>query len=245
MTDLQQQFPSLDAFGRQLDARAERDTRHTRPRRRRMRVGAAICALALAGGATTAVPATRAAVADALSALSGWVAGDEGAAPGRPVQAGERVPPWVAAEEGEKRVLAAAGGEKLVAIRDGERVTLALADYATSGTVQSLRRSLGDAHLMFVGPGRFIDARHDRRPLFGLVSGDVARVRFDYLDGGRPAVRTGLHGAFGVVIDTRRRPRALTAYDRSGRQIGTLDLTGPHGADFRFCPATGCLPWRR
>jgi hypothetical protein len=171
----------VDALCRsRLQAEIEREQRGGRIRRPHLgsmarsvtaaRVTAAVGAALTIAGATYAVPATRAAVDDAYGTLSGWVSGDDGAAPGRAVAPGEGVPSWVAAEDGQKRVLATAGGEKLVAIRQGDKLTFALAGFGMAGTIEGLRQSLSGHRIMLVGPGRFIpNGRHDLRPLFGLV----------------------------------------------------------------------------
>jgi hypothetical protein len=266
------QFPSLTAFGQQLDELVERDAKRRTLRGRRARVlralwpGApgnvapvarlamAVGLVAAVAGGTYAVPVTRAAVDDVYSAFSDWVSGDDGAAPGRAVAAGEDVPSWVAAEDGEKRVLAEADGQKLVAIRQGDKLTLALDGFGTTGTIDSLSQSLSGRRIVIVGPGRFIaNGRHDRRPLFGVVSASVKRIRFNYADGGPSVSEDDLAGAFGITIETNRRPSSLTGYDQTGNVVARLDLiTDPHDvvagqplADFRYCPdaARGCPPW--
>lgn len=274
MDDLDQ-FPSLLAFGQQVDALAARDAeRSTRPGRRafsRRRVWpgalndlapvarlAVVFAVVLAIAAGTyAVPATHAAIGDVYGAFSDWVAGDDGAAPGRALAPGEDLPAWVATQDGEKRVLAQAGGEKLVALRQGDKLTLALADFGTTGTVPDLLRSLARQPIMLVGPGRFIpDGSHSRRPLFGLTSSSVKQIRFNYADGGPSVSVDDLSGAFGILIETNRRPRSLTAYDENGNLVSRLALsTASHdpapgtnlAGDFRYCPdaARGCPRWPR
>jgi hypothetical protein len=160
----------------------------------------------------------------------------------------------VTAEDGEKRVLATAGGEKLVAIRKGDKLTLALAGFGESDTIDGWRKSLSGQRIMLVGSGLFIpDGRHDRRPLFGLVSASVRRVSFNYADGSPSVSEDDLAGAFGITIETNRRPSSLTGYDETGRLVARLDLVAdPHDlrpgqtlGDFRYCPDTahGCPPW--
>jgi hypothetical protein len=249
-------LPSLQAFGRQLDELADRDARRRTRRSYRAlaRLATAVALVAAIVAGAYAVPATRAAVDDVYGAFSDWVSGDEGAAPGRAVAPGEDVPSWVAAEDGEKRVLAQAGGEKLVAIRQGDKLTLALAAFGESDSIEGWRRWFSGQRIRLVGPGSFIpNGRHDRRPLFGLVSASVKRIRFNYADGGRSVSEGDLAGAFGIVIETDRRPRSLTGYDQSGDLVARLDFVAdPHDlapgqtlGDFRYCPARGCLPWRK
>jgi hypothetical protein len=248
---------SLQAFGRQLDELADRDARRRAPRSHGAlaRFATAVALVAAIAGGAYAVPATRAAVDDVYGAFSDWVSGDEGAAPGRAVAPGEDVPSWVAAEDGEKRVLAQAGGEKLIAIRQGDKLTLALAAFGESDSIEGWRKWFSGRRIRLVGPGgHFIpNGRHDRRPLFGLVSASVKRIRFNYADGGRPVSEDNLAGAFGIVIETDRRPSSLTGYDQAGGLVARLDFVAdPHDlapgrtlGDFRYCPARGCLPWRK
>lgn len=250
MTDLEH-FPSLQAFGEQIDARATRDARRggwhrVRPGRVQGHAVAALAVLvALIAAASYAVPVTRAAVGDVYDRLAGWVSGDEAAAPGTPVRAGDDVPTWVAAEDGEKRVLAEADGERLYVIRDGRKLTLALNAFGESGTIDDFRASLAGGRIRIVGPGHFVaNGRHDRRALFGLVSSTVTRIAYTYAAGGRAVTAAGLHGAFGIVIDADRRPGALLGYDAAGRVVARLAFKANH-MDFRYCPGkTGCMPWR-
>lgn len=267
MNDLDR-FPSLQAFGQQLDERAAHDAefraRRTRvPKwlwpagRRRVAVarGAIATAIAVAvfGGAYAAPP-TRAAIDDLFSTFADWFAGGESAAPGRAIAPREHVPAWVQAEDGEKRVLAEAGGEKLIAIRQGDTLTLALAASATTATIEEWRKSFGDRHVQLVGAGRFLpNGRHDRRPLFGVVSASVARIEFAYADRGASVKEDDVAGAFGIVVDTNRRPSALIGYDANGKSVARLDfVTDARGlapgnvlGDFRYCPdaSHGCPPW--
>jgi hypothetical protein len=269
-------FPSLQTFGEQLDALAESDTyRRTRPAAARRwarlwpgsrpsvhlaaRLALSLGVIVAVAGGAYAVPVTRAAVDDVYGTLSSWISGDETAAPGRPVSAGEDVPSWVAAEDGEKRVLAQAAGEKLVAIRQGDELTLALAGFGETDTVDGWRRQFAGQRIRLVGPGRFLpNGRHDLRSLFGLVSSTVTRIQFNYADDGAPVAEAHLTGAFGIVIEANRRPSSLTGYDQAGNLVARLHFTAdPHDlvpgkpgqvlADFRYCPdaAHGCPPWAK
>jgi hypothetical protein len=240
-----------------LQAEIEREYRRGPIRRSRRRfprfatVAPTVVAVAVAiAGATYAVPVTRAAVDDVYGALSDWVSGDAGSAPGRPVTAAEDVPSWVATESGEKRVLAQADGQKLFAIRQGDKLTFALANYGTTATIDDWRKSIEGRRIVTIGPGDFVpNGRHDLRPLFGLVAGSVKRIQFNYADGGPPVSQAGLDGAFALTIETNRRPNSLTGYDQDNHLIARLDLSTipPYGVDFRYCPdvVRGCPPWPR
>jgi hypothetical protein len=207
------------------------------------RFATAVGAVVAIAGATYAVPVTRAAVDDVYSAMSNWVSADAGSAPGRAVSAAEDVPSWVATESGEKRVLAEADGQKLFAIRQGDKITFALANFAESATIDDWRKTIDGKKIVEVGPGRFLpNGRHDRRPFFGVVAGSVKRIQLNYADGAPPVSQAGLDGAFALTVDANRRPRSLTGYDEGGRLVARLDM--PYG-DFRYCPdaARGCPPW--
>jgi hypothetical protein len=62
-------------------------------------------------------------------------------------------------------------------------------------------------------------------------------------------------GAFGIVIETNRRPSSLTGYDHADNVVARVTPSaGPHDlvagqtlGDFRYCPdaARGCPPSRR
>lgn len=254
---------AVDASCRaRLRAEIEREDRGSRLRRSRWgamarfptaaRFAAGVGAAVTIAGGAYAVPATRAAVDDVYGALSNWVSGDAGSAPGRPVASTEDVPSWVATENGEKRVLAEADGQKLFAIRQGDKVTFALADFGTTATIDGWRKAIEGQKIVQIGPGRFLpDGRHDLRPLFGLAAASVKRIQFDYADGGRPVSQAGLDGAFALTIQANRRPGSLTGYDETDHLIARVDYSSdprvPGYADFRYCPgaAGGCPPWSK
>lgn len=210
----------------------------------------ALAATVLLAGAYAA-PMTHGAIDSVFNSFSSWFSGDDDAAPGRPLTPRDDAPSWVVAADGQKRVLAQAGGDQLVAVRNGDKLTLALADFGESGTIADLGRSVESSGIHLVGPGRFISAQHDRRSLFGLTSQAVRSIRFSYADGGHVSA-TGLDGAFGIVIDTNRRPLSITGYDRAGTAIARLGFSsdprrvspGVLLGDFRYCPGIrGCPAW--
>jgi hypothetical protein len=215
--------------------------------------------MVLIGGAY-AVPATRAAV-DSLydSTLAHWLSGDEAAAPGRAAVAGEELPDWLASEQalhgkGDARVLAEAGGDQLVALRQGQKISLGVADFSETSSVDDLRQKLAGQQIRLLAPGRFVpNGRHDLRPIFGLVSASVTRIQLNYADGRSPATQDHLEGAFGLTIHTNRRPLSLTGYDETGRLVARKTFVrdprratsaGDMVGDFRYCPTVaGCPPW--
>jgi len=271
MSDLEH-FPSLKAFGERLDELANRDARRARqsglPRvawgtglRRLVPASRYVAALgavlALIAGIYT-VPPTRAAVEDLYeSTLAHWFSREGTEAPGRPAGLDEDLPNWLALEqglhgEGDARVLAEANGEKLVALRQGEKITLGVADFSQTSSVNDLRDELAGEKIRLLAPGRFAaNGRHDLRAIFGLVSASVRRIQLNYADGSSPDFEDHLNGAFGFTIQANRRASSLTGYDETGALIARKifmderDARSPNDVvgDFRYCPATGCLPW--
>jgi hypothetical protein len=200
--------------------------RERRPARRMPRSPLAATLVALAAFGTYAVPATRAAVDDAYSAVSDWVAGDDGSAPGRAITRGEDVPGWVAAEDGAKRVVAEVAGQKLFAIRQGDKVTFATANFGSTGTIDEYRKTLDGAKIVNLASGDYLpNGRHDRIPLFGLVNNAVRRIRLNYADGGKPVTVDAVDGAYALVADANRPLRSLVGYDADGRRIATKDMS--------------------
>jgi hypothetical protein len=264
MTDLDR-YPSLMTFGENIDALAEQDATNAREAGRSaisrwlkgyvpvVRLAAAAVAVLIVAGGVYAAPPTRAAVSDVYSTFTGWFGG-QGDGPGRPATATDDLPSWVNAETGDKRVLADAGGEKLVAIREDDKLTLALAGYAESDTIDGWGRQLRDAQLRVFAPGRFLpNGEHDQRSLFGLTAKSVVRVEFNYAGAHAPVSESGISGAFGLVIRTDWRPASLVAYGGDGVVITRIDFVtdpkdlGPGKAigDFRYCSSVSesCAQW--
>jgi hypothetical protein len=271
MNDLER-FPSLHVFGERLAELADRDASRTRrlasaelailgrfvPAARLAAILGAI--IALVSGAY-AVPPTRAAVSSLYdSTLAHWLS-DDVATPGRPAAEQEDLPDWLASEQllhgkGNLRVLAEANGDQLVVLRQGQNISLGVADFSQTSPVDDLRQELSGQQIRLLAPGRFVpNGRHDLRPIFGLVSGSVTRIQLNYADRTSPAIQDHLKGAFGLTIETNRRPLSLTAYDAAGRLIARKTFV-PHSrhatsaadlvGDFRYCAtAAGCPAWSR
>jgi len=262
MNDLDQ-FPSMRCFGEQLDELAARDAarlrmfsaaRLARPAtsRRLTPVTRSIAAIFAVGALAYAVPPTRAAVESLYdSTVAHWLSGEDSTAPGRAARTGEDLPNWLASQQamhgrGEERVLAEAGDDKLVALRQGDLVTFGVADFSETGSVADLRQSLSGQQIMPLALGRFVpNGRHYLRSIFGLVSNAITRIQFNYADGTPPAGQDHLNGAFGFMIQTNRRPSSLTGYDDAGRLIARKDYVfNRRDFAFRYCPGIGgCEPW--
>jgi|GEM_PF-5920051 len=215
------------------------------PRRPRRRAALGVLlALVVVGGAA-AVPATRAGVDSVYDSIAAWVGGDDAPAPGRPLTPADEVPGWLRHWGGERRVLAEAGGAKMIAVRERDgRLTIALgSSFAETGTIDDYRERLGDRATVLVGPadaapGHPLDA-HWRRPLFGLATNVVTRVKLRYAFG-PSTIDRHVDGAFGLLVDTTRRLRELVAYDRTGHVVDRRDL---RRLDLRLCrEVRGCPP---
>jgi hypothetical protein len=210
-----------------------------RRRRRRGRAIAAACAAVL-GLATYAVPATRAAMDDVYS----WISGSDDASPSGELRT---APAWVRHASGTKQLIARNGDAQLWVIRRGDYIDIALGDsVGEGGTVEDWRDRFSNQALVLLGPGAFsgparpFDASW-RRPLFGLVARTVTRVELRYASGG-PATQDGLNGGFVLAADARRPLRTLVAYDAAGRELQRLDVSG---IDLHACfDVRGCPPGR-
>jgi hypothetical protein len=222
------------------------DAERNKPRSRQpllRRALAACAAVAIASGAY-AVPATRAALDDVYSAVTGWVSGDdEHAAPGRALNPGDDAPAWIRDSGGDKRLVAANGSVKLYAVRNGDKISFALGgSVGLTDSVDGWRHQLEGHRIVLLGPGAFAGGpldEHDRRPLFGLTARSVTRVELRY-DSGPPTTATGLTGGFALLADARRAPRELVAYDRAGEEVERLDVSR---LQLRIChDMRGCPP---
>lgn len=215
------------------------------PCRRRaplMRFAIAAGAVLALAATTYAVPPTRAGVDDLYGTFSDWVAGDEHAAPGTAVAPGEQAPRWIGVDPGEQRLLAEVAGQRMYASRHGDVLSIGIPGYGTAATMSDWRKYLSGRRLLPIGPGRWLaGGDHRRRALFGLAAPGILRVAYQYADGSAP-VRSGrIRGAWAIVIESDRRPRALVAYDAAGRAVARIDLSH---MNYRYCPWRGCQPWR-
>jgi hypothetical protein len=195
-------------------------------------VAIAFSVLVLLGATAYAVPPTRAAIDNLTGTFAGWLAADEGAAPGRAVRPGDEAPDWV--REGGGRVIAAKHGVELYVTRSetetGTHLKFALGNSIGIGnTIEGWREQFEKHAAIVLGPApfesldqRWLDER-GRFPLMGVTARSVERVELRYQQG-PPLVETGVDGGFILLADAGRRLNDLVAYDAAGRELERVDL---------------------
>jgi hypothetical protein len=228
------------------DAQIDRAVARARGSRSRVsrRMLVLTASIALIASATVSVPATRAAIDDALSSFASWIDGDEGSAPGRALRGDDDAPAWVRAGAGPPRLIADEEGVELYAVRtaDGK---LGFALDGSVGIEDSAAgwRSQFDQHAVVVlGPGGVDGQPFDdrgRRPLFGVTARSVTRVELRYASG-PPLAAEHVDGGFVLLADPRRPVRELVAFDAAGQVLDRADL---RSVELRVCrDERGCPP---
>jgi hypothetical protein len=192
----------------------------------------AFSVLVLLGAAAYAVPPTRAAIDNLTGTFAGWLAADEGAAPGRAVRPEEEAPDWV--HEGGGRVIVAKHGVELYVTRheteQGTYLNFALGNsIAIGNTIDGWREQFDKHAAIVLGPTpfesldqRWLDER-GRFPLMGVTARSVERVELRY-EQGPPLIETGVDGGFILLADAGRRLHELVAYDTAGQDLERVDL---------------------
>jgi hypothetical protein len=188
-------------------------------------------ALIVAVGAY-AVPATRAAVDGIVDSFAGWVSGDDDAAPGRALEAGDKGPDLFRDIGGTRRIATTEGISLYVNRLDSDDGTMlafslngaiGMAD-TLDGWRERLRQHeiflLGDT---IFGPQDPLDER-GRVPVFGVTTRDVKRVELRYA-GGPPLVGETGDGGFVLLVDAWRPLRELIAYGAADRVLERLDVS--------------------
>jgi hypothetical protein len=228
----------LDDIGREFTRVAtEHEARRGRSRlrglagtpRRAVAVTVAVGVLLMAGA--YAVPPTRAAIDDITSSFAGWVAGDEGQAPGRALRPDDDAPDWLHVEGG--RVIAETGGVKLyvVAGRRGQERELDFwldEGIGFGDSVEGWRERFDEHAVVVLGPTLF--GRQDpldekgRVPVLGVTARSVKRLELRYTEG-PPLVATGVDGGFVILADAWRPLREMVAYDAAGHVLERADVS--------------------
>jgi hypothetical protein len=220
------------------DARRDRRRdRHAGAARRRRGVPRlalrALAALALLGAVLYSVPTTRAAIEgtgeSVAGAFSGWLGGDSAEAPGKPLEAGEKLPEYMEYLHNTKepRVIAEAGRYKLYSyIGDSGGLNFELGGIGVGMGFESAAR-FGDAplHLLDGGARPHADAR-GKVPLFGIAARAVRSVELTY-ESGPPTRVDGLEGGFVLLADPSRGPVEVIALDADGKKIGGEPIDYP------------------
>jgi hypothetical protein len=197
---------------------------------RRLVLACVILLLLLGAGGYAAAPPIRAAIDDVAGTFGGWLGGNDAAAPGRPLGAGDQAPSYFHGPGyRDPRVIAEAGGYKLYAVRTaGGGVDFDLGHTGVGlGEVSAGR--FHDRTLIVLGPGAMQTAdSHGHVPLFGITARSVRSVELTY-ESGPPLRLSPVNGAFVLLAEPDRRPHEIVARDASGGELGrTLVDDSPH-----------------
>lgn len=189
----------------------------------------ALAALLLLAVALYSVPTTRAALEDAGGAVggvfSGWLGGNSAEAPGKPLEAGEKLPEFLEYLDDphharEPRVIAEAGGYKLYSyIGSSGGLNFDLGETGVGMGFESAAE-LGEAPLYVLGPGAMQHADAEGHvPLFGIAAKEVTAVELAYASG--PPLRVeGVEGGFVLLAEPGREPREVLALGAQGEVLG-------------------------
>jgi hypothetical protein len=192
-----------------------------------------VAALVLLGAALYSVPATRAAIEGAGESVggvfSGWLGGDHAEAPGKPLEAGEKLPEYMEYlhDSKEPRVLAEAGGYKLYSYIGSDGGL----NFELGGTGVGLgyesAAELGDAPLHLLDPGarRHADAQ-GHVPVFGIATRSVGSVELTY-ESGPPLRVSGVEGGFVLLAEPSRGPIEVVALGADGKEVGRESIDYP------------------
>lgn len=193
----------------------------------------ALAALVLLGAALYSVPATRAAIEGTGESVggvfSGWLGGDHAEAPGRPLEASEKLPQYMEylRDGKEPRVIAEAGRYKLYSyIGSSGGLNFELGGIGVGLGYESAAE-LGDAPLHLLDPGArpHADAQGDV-PLFGISTRSVSSVELIY--GSGPPLRvSGVEGGFVLLAEPSREPNEVIAFDADGKVVGREPIDYP------------------
>lgn len=193
----------------------------------------ALVALALLGAALYSVPPTRAAIEGAGESVggvfSGWLGGDSAEAPGKPLEAGEKLPEYqeYLHDTKEPRVIAEAGRYKLYSYIG----TAGGLGFELGGTGVGLgyenAAQLGDAPLHLLDPGarRHADAQ-GHVPVFGIATRSVSSVELTY-ESGPPLRVSGVEGGFVLLVEPSRGPIEVVALGADGKEVGRESIDYP------------------
>jgi hypothetical protein len=193
----------------------------------------AFAALVLLGAALYSVPPTRAAMEGAGESVGGvfsaWLGGDHAEAPGKPLEASEKLPEYMEYlhDSKEPRVLAEAGGYKLYSyIGSAGGLNFELGGTGVGMGFENAAE-LGDAPLHLLDPG----ARHHADaqgyvPVFGIATRSVSGVELTY-ESGPPLRVSGVEGGFVLLAEPSRGPIEVLALGADGKEVGRESIDYP------------------
>jgi hypothetical protein len=192
-------------------------------------IAAVLAAMVLLAGSAYALPATRHVIDDVAGTFTGWVAGNDDGAPGRPLGADDDAPSWV--RSGGGRLIAKTDGHPLYVTRvrsnqgtrlgfslGGESAPIAIASF---NTIEGWRDTFRD-HAVVVLGGLPPDAGSKRFPLAGVTARSVERVELRYASG-PPLVAEGINGGFVLMADATRPLREVVVYSADGHELDRAD----------------------
>jgi hypothetical protein len=194
-------------------------------------IAAVLAALVLLAGSAYAVPATRHVIDDVAGTFTGWAAGNDDGAPGRPLAADDDAPSWVRSEGG--RLIAKTDGVPLYVTRaksnEGTVLSFSLGGESApisisgSNTIEGWRKTFRD-HAVVVLGGLPPDEGSKRFPLFGVTARSVERVELRYASG-PPLVADGINGGFVLMADATRPLREIVVYSADGHELDRADAS--------------------
>jgi hypothetical protein len=237
-----ERHPSSVARARADDAGRGRrlDRRHgaARPRRGTPKLALqALAALVLLGAALYSAPPTRAAIEGAGESVggvfSGWLGGDSAEAPGKPLEADEKLLEYqeYLHDAKEPRVLAEAGGYKLYSyITTSGGLGFEFGGMGVGLGYESAAEfaaEFGDASLHLLDPGArpHADAQ-GHVPVFGIATRSVGSIELTY-ESGPPLRVSGVDGGFVLLAEPGRGPTEVVALDAQGKEIGREPIGYP------------------
>ncbi|MEX2106523.1 MAG: hypothetical protein WD810_06450 [Solirubrobacterales bacterium] len=233
-----ERHPSSVARARADDAgrgrRHDRRPGAARPRRGAPKLALqALAALALLGAALYSVPVTRAAIEGTGESVggvfSGWLGGDSAEAPGKPLEASEKLPEYMEYlhDSKEPRVIAEAGGYELYSYISSSGSLSFLFGGIGVGLGYPSAAELGDAPLHLLDPGArpHADAQ-GHVPLFGIATRSVGSVELTY-ESGPPLRVSGVEGGFVLLAEPGRGAVEVIARDAGGKEIGREPIDYP------------------
>jgi hypothetical protein len=193
----------------------------------------ALAALALLGAALYSVPPTRAAIEGAGESVggvfSGWLGGNSAEAPGKPLEAGEKLLEYqeYLHDTKEPRVVAEAGRYKLYSYI-GASGGLGFEFGGTGvGLGNESAAELGDAPLHLLDPGARPHADPQGHvPVWGIAARSVSSVELTY-ESGPPLRVSGVEGGFVLLAEPGRGPIEVIALDAGGKEIGREPINYP------------------
>jgi hypothetical protein len=193
----------------------------------------ALATLALLGAALYSVPPTRAAIEGAGESVggvfSGWLGGDSAEAPGKPLEAGEKLPEYqeYLHDTKEPRVIAEAGRYKLYSyIGSGGSLSFLFGGIGV-GSGNESAAELGDAPLHLLDPGARPHADPQGHvPVWGIATRSVSSVELTY-ELGPPLRVSGVEGGFVLLAEPSRGPSEVIALDAGGKEIGRESINYP------------------